>query len=133
MLLYYLFYPNLISRSTDFLSLLIYFIFISREKALKILIALATGVSPECSSINLTEEALLVFSNVTESILDDEKQFAYYNIQYNYLPQFLIEWVSCHAWFLYLTRDVKTTVSMLKDVIEKIQNIIKLNSYQENQ
>lgn len=97
------------------------------------LIALATGVSPECASIHLTEEALLVFSNVTKSILDDEKQFAYYNIQYNYLPQFLIEWVSCHAWFLYLTQDVKTTVSFLKDVIKKIQNIIELNSYQENQ
>ncbi|VVC44062.1 siRNA-mediated silencing protein NRDE-2,Tetratricopeptide-like helical domain [Cinara cedri] len=103
-----------------------------KKEALKNLIALATGVLPECASLNLTEEALLIFSNVTESILVDEEQFAYCTIQYNYLPQFLIEWVSCHAWFLYLTQNVKTSVSMLKDVIEKIQNIIKINKYQEN-
>lgn len=132
MLLYYLFYI-ILSWAIDLLPLIIYIIFIFREKALKSLIALATGVLPECISINLIEEALLIFSNVTERILDDEEQFAYCNIQYNYLPQFIIEWVSCHAWFLYLTQNVKATVSMIKSVIEKIQNIININSYQENQ
>lgn len=63
----------------------------------------------------------------------DEEQFSYFDLQYNYLPQFLIEWVVCRAWFLYLTQNVKISVSMLKNIIEKIQNIIQLKSYKENQ
>lgn len=76
---------------------------------------------------------MVIFNNITEDILTDEEQFAYCGLQYNYLPQFFIEWVICRAWFLYLTKNVQTSVSMLKDVIGKIQNIIKLKSYSENQ
>lgn len=104
-----------------------------REKALRTLITLATGVSPDNASSNLTEEAKLVFDNVTENLLTDEEQFMYCDLKYNYLPQFLIEWVICRAWFLYLTQNIQTSVSMLKYVIDKIQNIITSNNYQENQ
>lgn len=104
-----------------------------REKALQTLIALATGVLPKNANLNLTEEAMLVFDNVTESILKDKEQFAYCDLKYNYLPQFLIEWVICRAWFLYLTESVQTSVSMLKDVIIKIKNIITTENYQKNQ
>lgn len=103
------------------------------EKALQTLIALATGVLPKHASLNLTEEAMLVFDNVTESILNDKEQFSYCDLKYNYLPQFLIEWVICRAWFLYLTQNVQTSVSMLKDVIGKIKNIITAESYKKNQ
>lgn len=104
-----------------------------REKALRTLITLATGVSPDHTSSNLTEEAKLIFDNVTKSLLADEEQFMYCDIKYNYLPQFLIEWVICRAWFLYLTQNVQTSVSMLKYIINTIQNIIKSKNYQENQ
>jgi len=104
-----------------------------REKALKTLIALATGVFPEQASLNLTEEAMLVFDNVTESILNEKEQFAYCDLKYNYIPQFLIEWIICRAWFLYLTQNVQDSVSMLKDVIRKIENIITTEGYQKNQ
>lgn len=108
-------------------------IYLFREKALKTLIALATGVQPDHANFNLTEKAVVIFNNTTEELLTDEEQFAYCSLQYNYLPQFFIEWVICHAWFLYLTENVQSSVSMLKDVIGKIQNIIKLKSYPEHQ
>ncbi|XP_026804790.1 protein NRDE2 homolog [Rhopalosiphum maidis] len=103
-----------------------------KEKALQTLIALATGVLPKNANLNLTEEAMLVFDNITESILKDKEQFAYCDLKYNYLPQFLIEWVICRAWFLYLTESVQISVSMLKDVIIKIKNIITTENYQKN-
>lgn len=104
-----------------------------REKALLTLIALATGVLPQQASLNLTEKAMLIFDNVTESILNEKEQFAYSDLKYNYLPQFLIEWVVCRAWFLYLTQNVQDSVSMLKDIIRKIQNIITTEDYPKNQ
>lgn len=107
--------------------------FVPREKAVKTLIALATGTLPKNASSNLIEQAVNVFDNVTEQCLSDTKQFSSYGLDYNYLPQFLIEWVICRAWFLYLTHNVQSSVSMVKDVIVKIQNIIKTNEYQENQ
>lgn len=88
---------------------------------------------PEFVSLNLIDEAIIVFETVTESILADEEQFSHCDIQYNYLPQFLIEWITCRAWFLYLTQNVQTSISMIKDVIDKIQNIIKTKNYQEDQ
>lgn len=100
---------------------------------MKTLIALAIGVFPKHASLNSTEEAMMVFDNVTESILANEEQFSHCDLLYNYLPQFLIEWVNCHAWFLYFTKNVQTSVSMLEDVIMKIQNIVKVKSYPENQ
>lgn len=75
----------------------------------------------------------MIFDNVTKNILANEEQFMHCDLLYNYLPQFLIEWVICHAWFLYLTQNIQKSVSMLKDVINKIQNIIKINNYPENQ
>lgn len=104
-----------------------------RDKALQTLIALATGVLPEHVSLNLAEEAMLVFDNVTGNILNEEEQFAYSDLKYNYLPQFFIEWVVCRAWFLYLTQNVQASVSMLKDVIRKIKNIITTKNYKKNQ
>lgn len=104
-----------------------------REKALQTLIALATGVFPEQASLNLTEEAMLIFDDVTESILNEKEQFAYCDLKYNYIPQFLIEWIICRAWFLYLTQNVQDSVSMLKNVIRKIENIITTEGYQKNQ
>lgn len=106
---------------------------ISRERALLSLIALATGILPDQANLNLTHEAMIIFDNITEDLLTNEEQFANCGLQYNYLPQFFIEWVICRAWFLYLTMNVQTCVAMLKDVIVKIQNIIKLKSYPENQ
>lgn len=108
-------------------------LFLFREKALKTLIALATGVTPDHACLSLTDEAMTVFNHVTESLLTNEEQFAYCDMQYNYLPQFFVEWNICHAWFLYFTQNVQASVSMLKDVIGKIQNIIRTRSYQENQ
>lgn len=110
-----------------------YVVLFFREKALKTLIALATGVMPEQASLNSIEGAMLAFNNMTINILTDEEQFVHCDLQYNYLPQFLIEWVICHAWFLYLVKNIQTSTSMLKDVIGKIQNIIKINGYKENQ
>lgn len=110
-----------------------YIIFFFREKALKTLIALATGVMPDQASLNSIEEAMLAFDNTTINILTDEEQFDHCDLQYNYLPQFLIEWVICRAWFLYLVKNIQTSTSMLKDVIKKIQNIIEINCYKENQ
>lgn len=104
-----------------------------REKALQTLIALATGVLPQQASLNLTEKAMLVFDNVTESILIEKEQFAYCDLKYNYLPQFLIEWIVCRAWFLYLTQNVQDSVSMLKDILRKIKNIITTNDYPKKQ
>jgi hypothetical protein len=109
------------------------YLIISRQRALLTLIALANGVLPDQANLNLTHEAMVIFDKITEDLLTNEEQFAYYGLQYNYLPQFLIEWVICRAWFLYLTMNVQTSVAMLKDVIEKVQNIIKLKSYPENQ
>lgn len=54
-------------------------------------------------------------------------------MKYNFLPQFLVEWNICYAWFLYLTQNVQASVFMLQDAIGKIQNIIRTRSYQENQ
>lgn len=109
------------------------FCVVCREKAVKTLVALTTGALPEFVSSNLIEEATLVFKNITRSVLDDEEQFSHCDIQYNYLPQFIIEWITCRAWFLYLTQNVQTSVSMIKDVIDRIQNIIKTKNYPENQ
>lgn len=106
---------------------------IFREKALNNLISLAIGVKSRYASFKLIEEAMIVFDNVTESILADQEQFICCDMKYNYLPQFLIEWITCRAWFLYLTQNVQTSVAMLKVVIGKIQNIIKINNYEENQ
>ncbi|XP_025408410.1 protein NRDE2 homolog [Sipha flava] len=103
-----------------------------KQRALLTLIALANGVLPDQANLNLTHEAMVIFDKITEDLLTNEEQFAYYGLQYNYLPQFLIEWVICRAWFLYLTMNVQTSVAMLKDVIEKVKNIIKLKSYPEN-
>lgn len=100
---------------------------------MKTLIGLATGVIPKHANLNSTEEATMIFDNVTQSILANEEQFMHCNLLYNYLPQFIIEWIICRAWFLYLTQNVQTSVSMLKDVISKIQNIIQIKSYPKNQ
>lgn len=88
---------------------------------------------PDNANLDSTEEAMLVFDNVTENLLVNEEQFAHSDLQYNYLPQFLIEWVICHAWFLYFSKSIQSSVSMLKNVMKKIQNIISKNCYQENQ
>lgn len=100
---------------------------------MKTLIALATGTMPDQVCPDLIEEAMLVFNNVTENLLADEDQFSHCDVHYNYLPQFFVEWVICRAWFLYLTKSIQISMSMLKDVVEKIQNIIKINCYRENQ
>jgi len=86
---------------------------------------------PDNANLNSVEEAMIVFDNVTKSHLADEKQFVCYDIKYNFLPQFFTDWVICHAWLLYLTDNIKSSISMLKDVIGKIQNIIRSNNYHE--
>jgi len=88
---------------------------------------------PDQGCLNLVEESMLVFENVTDNLLADEEQFSHCDLHYNYLPQFLIEWIICHAWFLYFAKNIQTSISMIKDVIKKIQNIIKIKCYQENQ
>jgi len=103
-----------------------------KEKVIKALVALTTGVLPEFVSSNLIEEATHVFENITGSVLEDEEQFSHCDLQYNYLPQFIIEWITCRAWFLYFTQNVQTSVSMIKDVINTIQSIIKTKNYPEN-
>lgn len=95
--------------------------------------SLAIGMLPKNENLNLIEDAMLVFDRVTENILADEEQFISFDMKYNYLPQFIIEWITCHAWFLYFTKNIQTSTSMLKVVMEKIQNIIKKNNYEKNQ
>lgn len=126
-------YNNLITTIVCNYNYVTFIIILSRENALRTLIALATGVFPKNASLNSIDEATIVFENITESILANEEQFIHYDLLYNYLPQFLIEWVICRAWFLYFTQSVQISVSMLKDVIKKIQNIITVNSYPKNQ
>ncbi|XP_050422096.1 nuclear exosome regulator NRDE2 [Adelges cooleyi] len=100
------------------------------DKAIKILLALATGVLPGNGSLNDLEQANSTFNNVTERCLDDHDQFSHSNLEYNYLPQFFIEWVVCHSWFLYLTQNVRSAVVMLKRVVDRIGDIIKMNTFQ---
>lgn len=88
---------------------------------------------PDNTNLSSIEEAMLVFNNVTENLLNDEEQFATFDLQYNYLPQFLTDWVICHAWFLYFTESVQSAVSMLRNVVKNIQSIISAKCYRENQ
>lgn len=41
-------------------------------------------------------------------------------LQETLTPQFCVEWIACHAWFLYLTQTVRVACAVTQEVIDKL-------------
>ncbi|XP_050542922.1 nuclear exosome regulator NRDE2-like isoform X2 [Daktulosphaira vitifoliae] len=104
----------------------------NRDRAIKILVGLATGSLPNNADLNFMDQANNTFNRITNDCLADRYQFSHSNLAYNFLPQFFVEWVACYAWFLYFTQNIQSAVSMIKRVIYQIEYIIESNNYETN-
>lgn len=61
------------------------------------------------------------YQRVVDEIMTDD--FLLDDFELNHTePQFIIEWIHCQAWFLYLTESVQSANSFLDEILKKLSS-----------
>lgn len=93
-----------------------------KQKAISILIALCLGKS--LSTVEISEEQLAVardkFYHIGTELLGDVNANAAASVNEHLLPDFYVDWISCHAWLLFLTQSTWAGAAVIEDVLAKI-------------
>lgn len=95
---------------------------VHKQKAMSILIALCLGKS--LSTVEISEEQLAAardkFYHIGTELLGDVNAEAAASVNECLLPDFRVDWISCHAWFLFLTQSAWAGAAVIEDVLAKI-------------
>ncbi|GJQ68861.1 hypothetical protein Trydic_g6060 [Trypoxylus dichotomus] len=91
-----------------------------KQKALNFLLTLSLGKTIEGDSVDedLLNEAALKFKHITLLVLQREFQ-PRITVQH-FLPHFMIDWIICYGWLLYLTKGVIECGVFIEDTLKKL-------------
>ena len=99
---------------------------LNRQKAISVLMALALGKpvsSIDTSSPPPLEQLVATsekFQHVGIELLQDSSLENLVSVPDLFLPNFFVDWISCNAWFLFLTHSTWVAGAALENVLEKI-------------
>lgn len=94
-----------------------------KQKAISVLIALGLGKplsKTECS-VEQQAAALDKFYHIGAELLQDVSAEATASVDGHLLPDFFVDWTSCHAWLLFLTQSTWAGGAVIENVLAKIQ------------
>lgn len=93
-----------------------------KQKAVSILTALCLGKS--LSTVEISEDETAAagdkFHHIGTELLEDVDANAAASGFEHLLPDFCVDWISCHAWFLFLTQSAWAAAAVIEDVLAKI-------------
>jgi len=93
-----------------------------KQKAVSILIALCLGKS--LSTVEITEDETAAagdkFYHIGTELLEGVSAKTAATGFEHLLPDFFVDWISCHAWFLFLTQSTWAGAAIIEDVLAKI-------------
>ena len=97
-----------------------------KQKAVTILIALCLGKS--LSTVETAEDETAAardkFYHIGTELLEDVDAKAAASGFEHLLPDFCVVWISCHAWFLFLTQSTWAGAAVIEDVLVKISTAL---------
>nr|CAD7193805.1 unnamed protein product [Timema douglasi] len=96
-----------------------------QEIAVQVLVALGLGIPlldvPRAMSLEQVAQTVDKFHHITAELLVDSDSVAAEVVGMEHLlPDFIVDWISCYAWFLSLTHSPWTASAMLLDALVKI-------------
>lgn len=93
-----------------------------KQRAISILIALGLGKSLLKTEISAEQQALALdkFYHIGTELLQDASAKAAASVTGHLLPDFYVDWISCHAWLLFLTQSTWAGGAVIEDVLAKI-------------
>ncbi|CAG2062781.1 unnamed protein product, partial [Timema podura] len=96
-----------------------------QEIAVQVLVALGLGIPlmdvPRAMSLEQVAQTVDKFHHITAELLVDSDSVAAEVVGTEHLlPDFIVDWISCYAWFLSLTHSPWTASAMLLDALVKI-------------
>jgi hypothetical protein len=93
-----------------------------KQKAISILIALGTGKSLLKTEMSVEQQAVALdkFYHIGTEVLQDASAEAAASVSGHLLPDFCVDWISCHAWLLFLTQSIWAGGVVIEDVLAKI-------------
>jgi len=93
-----------------------------RQKAVSILIALGLGkcLSKGDASVENLTAALDKFCHIGTELLEDVGAEAVVSVNGHLLPDFCVDWITCHAWLLFLTQSLWAGGALIEDILAKI-------------
>ncbi|XP_069697823.1 nuclear exosome regulator NRDE2 isoform X2 [Periplaneta americana] len=97
-----------------------------KQKAVSVLIALALGkslTSLESSSHESLDQLVTVsekFHHIATELLQDRSADTAATFSEHLLPDFCVDWITCHAWFLFLTHSTWAGGAIFEDILAKI-------------
>lgn len=68
-----------------------------------------------------TRSALMEYQRVVDEIMTDDFLLDEFELNQTE-PQFIIEWIYCQTWFLYLTESVQSADSFLDEIMKKLSS-----------
>lgn len=93
-----------------------------KQKAISVLIALGLGKplsKTECS-VEQQVAALDKFYHIGAELLEDASAEAAASVDGHLVPDFCVDWMSCHAWLLFLTQSTWAGGAVIENVLAKI-------------
>lgn len=93
-----------------------------RLKAISVLMALGLGKSltkTECS-VELQAAAVDKFYHIGAEMLEDVSEETAASVDGHLLPDFCVDWMSCHAWLLFLTQSTWAGGAVIENILGKI-------------
>nr|CAD7451814.1 unnamed protein product [Timema tahoe] len=99
-----------------------------QEIAVQVLVALGLGIPlldvPRAMSLEQVAQTVDKFHHITAELLVDSDSVAAEVVGTEHLlPDFIVDWISCYAWFLSLTHSPWTASAMLLDALVKIPRV----------
>lgn len=95
-----------------------------RKKALTVLCSLIEKIP--CNEVDANavriKKLISSWAQATEQVVNEAlaNSSMMTTLHETLTPQFCVEWIACHAWFLYLTQSIYIAYSMIQGVIEKL-------------
>jgi hypothetical protein len=96
-----------------------------RQKAMSVLMALGLGKplsKTECS-VELQTAAIDKFYHIGAELLEDVGEEAAASVDGHLLPDFCVDWISCHAWLLFLTQSTWAGGAVIENALAKIPSV----------
>lgn len=95
-----------------------------RKKAVSILTMLVEKIpldETDASSVQI-KKSTNSWAQATEQVVTEAVAHSsdVINLQETLKPQFCVEWIACHAWFLYLTQSIWAACTLIQGVLQKL-------------
>jgi hypothetical protein len=93
-----------------------------KQKAISVLTALGLGKSILKTEISVEQQAVALdkFYHIGTELLQDANAEAAASVSEHLLPDFCVDWISCHAWLLFLTKSTWESGAVLEDALAKM-------------